>query len=433
MLIYSFQALLENKLKSFLTMFGIIIGIASVMFISSLGNTLNDVIREIYPYLYGQTRDQIWVYVSDDMGHVKYLEPDVVENFIEKYESQMDTYLRTSDYTYDGVLKISDQNYSRSRVFGVSAGYDDFCSLILTEGRFINERDCREVRSSIVISDIAAKNCFGEESALGKEITLQGDSGEYVSYVVVGVYKYLNSDIRESSGRDMRKVATTSFTSYTYHDKLLGYDNYHEGLSYLIMVPRSDMNEEQKNNLVNNAYAYFYNLYGDNYTVTSQIIYSDYRKVDSISFTITAVFLLIASIALVVGGIGVMNTLFISVSERTKEIGIRKALGAKNWTIKWQFLSESLIICSIAGVLGILLGCILDYISTECMPMIIQRVPDSFGIIKPLLLTIDITVQPTIQASVISVCFIVVTGILFGFIPASKAAKMNPVDALREE
>lgn len=185
--------------------------------------------------------------------------------------------------------------------------------------------------------------------------------------------------------------------------------------------------------LINNAYNYFYNLYGDNYLITCQPNYSSYREVDGISFMITAVFLLIASISLIVGGIGVMNTLFISVAERTKEIGIRKALGAKNWTIKWQFLSESLIICFIAGILGILFGCLLDYVCTRYIPMIKQAIPESVGVIKTLLLTLNITVKPTISASAISVCFIIVTGIIFGFIPASKTAKMNPVDALREE
>ena len=414
-------------------MFGIVVGIASVMFIMSLGDFLNQVITKAYPCLYGNINNQIWIYVTNNGGNVECIPQKNIDSFVEQHEKEIDTYLRSSNYTYSGKFVIDNQKYSKTEVVGVSQGYDDYCNLIMVQGRFINEEDCRKRRSSIVISDIAAKNCFGNESPIGKNIELKSNTGEYIQYVVVGVYKYVSSVNHQAHNINAREIQMGAFTSYTYHDMLKGQDNYKMGLQYFVIIPDKNMSISQLNSFVNEAYQYYYKMYGKNYTITSQLILSNYDDVSKISTLITLIFLVISSIALLVGGIGVMNTLFISVTERTREIGIRKALGAKNSYIFLQFISESIILCTVAGVIGIIGGCILDKVYMRYLPAIIRYVPNDFWMIKPFILSEDILMRPTLIGTIVSVGFIILTGIIFGMVPALKAAKMSPVDALRDE
>ncbi|MBQ2016057.1 MAG: FtsX-like permease family protein, partial [Clostridia bacterium] len=147
----------------------------------------------------------------------------------------------------------------------------------------------------------------------------------------------------------------------------------------------------------------------------------------SMSESTNAQLIWIASISLLVGGIGVMNIMLVSVVERTKEIGIRKALGAQNKDIERQFLSETVFICLIGGLLGVLLGLILGFVGAEVGSSVIQsRMPEMEELSH-------VTVHPSMPAILVSVGFSMLTGLVFGLYPARRAARMSPIDALRYE
>jgi putative ABC transport system permease protein len=142
---------------------------------------------------------------------------------------------------------------------------------------------------------------------------------------------------------------------------------------------------------------------------------------------ITIAISVIAAISLIVGGVGVMNIMLVSIVERTKEIGIRKALGAQNSSIRLQFVTESIIICLIGGIIGIITGILNGVIIGKAASVLVEQIYTDY---KDL---ITVSVSPSLSAIIIAVVFSMLTGIFFGYYPANKAAKMNPIDALRYE
>ena len=140
---------------------------------------------------------------------------------------------------------------------------------------------------------------------------------------------------------------------------------------------------------------------------------------------VTVIISVIAALSLIVGGVGVMNIMLVSVTERTREIGIRKALGAKKKTIKGQFVTEAIIICLIGGIIGILVGLLNGELVAIIANKIVASQPDYADLLG------NVKVSPPVGGIIISLIFSTLTGVFFGLYPASKAAKMNPIDALR--
>lgn len=164
-----------------------------------------------------------------------------------------------------------------------------------------------------------------------------------------------------------------------------------------------------------------------NFELQSYDMASELGQIDQVLNVLTIAISVIAAISLIVGGVGVMNIMLVSVVERTREIGIRKALGAKNKSIRRQFMTEAVVICLMGGVIGILIGVLNGFILAQVAGVLVTNYqPDLSGML-------NITVSPSISAIVISVVFSMLIGIIFGYYPAKRAANMSPIDALRYE
>ena len=164
-----------------------------------------------------------------------------------------------------------------------------------------------------------------------------------------------------------------------------------------------------------------------NFELQSYDMASELGQIDQVLNVLTIAISVIAAISLIVGGVGVMNIMLVSVVERTREIGIRKALGAKNKSIRRQFMTEAVVICLMGGVIGILIGVLNGFILAKVAGVLVTNYqPDLSGML-------NITVSPSVSAIVISVVFSLLIGIIFGYYPAKRAANMSPIDALRYE
>ena len=277
----------------------------------------------------------------------------------------------------------------------------------MLRGRFINESDTQRGKYVAVIAKSLADTLFpGNQEILGQEIKIQMDSGGRQTFTIVGVYEdQANSFLMGSAG-----MSSTIYIPISTAYRVLDYtpDGYY--YFYIAVQPGLDYQAFAEES------AGFFNdrFYVKNETMhcEAQSLESMVKQVNDMLGTISTAIAVIAGISLLVGGIGVMNIMLVSVTERTREIGIRKALGAPDSAIRTQFIVESMIICVIGGALGILLGALLGYAGGVLLGM---------------------PAVPSIVSIVIAVGFSMLIGVFFGYYPANKAAKLDPIDALRYE
>ncbi|NRT74796.1 ABC transporter permease [Clostridium beijerinckii] len=418
-ILLAIAGLKASKMRALLTMLGIIIGISSVIAIFSIGSSITaNMSSEIDKA--GINNIQIHLAVKNEdgtQGRVSSKEPEDSDRIsLEQIDSFRDVFKdkinNISIEEMQGEGKVKDGYlYANVTATGVNDGYKDVKNVKIINGRFINDKDIKGMKKSAVVSDKLVNNIFkGKTNPLGKEIKVyMQDTIE--TYVIVGVYKYEASTIMdEGDGGSMvseKDRATSLYVPVTTVKELQKYKNY---TSFNIMPNR---NVDSKK-FVEDIKKYIDKLYKNNKNWTLSV-FNMQNEIEGFTSQLAGMSMgvsAIAAIALLVGGIGVMNIMLVSVTERTREIGTRKALGAKKSHIRMQFITESVIICSIGGIIGVILGIGMAAIACHYLK-------------SPMLISI-----PTI---IISFTFSMAIGVFFGYYPAKKAASLDPIEALRYE
>ena len=407
------EGLRANKMRALLTMLGIIIGIASVIAITSLGDAMSNTLNETLSNVGGRN---IQLYVMPKVVDGTYSNSDednitdeMIERFRQRYGDEIEGLEISNNVGAAKTVDVIPQQ--EMKITGANHDYFTVENVKIVQGRAISDRDVEGEKNVIVISSIMQKNLYGEGSdPIGKEIKVETTYGTE-SFYVVGVYQDPMEDATQSammvamggSGRSTAYIPYTTAKNIT-NDTTKGY-------SMIMLMASPNVSSTE---LATKAAAYFNKFYPEssNSKVEAQSMESIMKEMNTAMSQVSMAIAVIAGISLLVGGIGVMNIMLVSVTERTREIGVRKALGAPNSAIRIQFLVESMIICIIGDILGILLGA-------------------GFGALGGLLL--KTAVVPSLGSIALAVGFSMAIGVFFGYYPANKAAKLDPIEALRYE
>ncbi len=420
------SGIFSNKLRSVLTMLGIIIGIGSVIAIMTVSASLTNSITTKFAEL-GANNVTLGVKQTSEKQEVREngmkfglsgrkssldeedrISDEMIKNISEKYLSYIDT-VALSESIGSGTVASVD-NSANISLTGINSGYYKSEDVTLINGRYITDEDVDGDKAVIMISDKVVENIFDSDAAeaLGKKLYVNMD-GIYYPFYVVGVYEYEENATNFSSSSD-EDVTTSAYIPISTGKKYIHTDDGYEKITLVTNSSVSDVTSfaDDVEEYINQKYYAANDEYQVNATTMSSLTESMSETIDTAAVAIA----FIAGISLLVGGIGVMNIMLVSITERTKEIGTRKALGAKTGSIRFQFIVESMILCLIGGVLGILLG---------------------FGIGAVAASVMGYSASAPFTAIAGSVVFSMAIGVFFGFYPANKAAKMDPIEALRYE
>ena len=409
----AWEGLRAGKMRAFLTMLGIIIGIGSVIGILTVGSGLTDSINSEMSTL-GASNIIVMLQSKSNQqsGFVRgYEDKDLMTNeMIEALRARYPDaikYVSLTSTLASGKAKDGTKTANLS-LDGVNTDYFDANDVKMLAGTTITESDIDSHKMKAVVSDKLVNNLFdgNVQAALGKKISVYTDF-EIYTFTVVGVYKYEQNMMNMSFAAE-EDISTSAYIPISVAQKLSGAA---EGYANLTIMPTSAVSSANFAAVAENFLNKYYKN-NENYQVAAMSMESILSTVDSMMGTVNIAIAAIAAISLLVGGIGVMNIMLVSVTERTREIGTRKAIGATNGNIRMQFVVESVIICSVGGVLGILFGGALGYVGSTL---------------------IGAPAVPKLAYILLAVGFSMAIGIFFGYYPANKAAKMDPVEALRYE
>lgn len=424
----AFNSLMANKLRSLLTMLGIIIGIGAVITITTLGTSVSKTLNKSFD-LMGLNFVEAGVMPRSDIdeGEVYYrpddfMSPEMIYGLLEEYPDRFGWITFGASLGTGTVDNYRDQTIS-TEIDGVGDGNIQFETLRIIMGRDITSRDNMEFRRTAVVSDVFVNQYFKNgENPIGKTVDFVINNAESQSFTIVGVYRMKNTDKKLSPNQKETDLVTKVYVPYETVNKINGTSD--DIIYWPLILIRSEYDFEESKEILEN---YFDELYKNHPRMTTTYYdpHEDMKVISVVLGIVTGVFTLIAMISLLVGGVGVMNIMLVSIVERTREIGVRKALGAKNNDIRLQFVVEAILICLIGGFIGILIGIgnglLLDFVASLYINNFNPDVKDN----------ISIQIEPSIIAIIGSMLFCMLIGIFFGFYPANKAAKMNPIDALR--
>ncbi len=381
----AFKSILSNKMRSFLTMLGIIIGVMSLVVLVSLASGATESVTDSIDELGSNT---LYVSISDDKG--KPIRYDELDEFIESDQLKMAAPYATSSSKISG-----SKDEKTGTIIGTTAAYTEIQNLTLASGRFIKSPDVYNHTNVVVINEDLAKAVIGRTDVVGETISLGG-----TSYQIIGV---LESSTSTSTDEEAYYEAYIPYTSLIRLTDSVGVD-----VTEFYVAATDENNMDQAEIVLENKLKERFNNDEDAYFIMNQSSIAE--AMASVTNTLALLLGGIAGISLLVGGIGIMNIMLVSVTERTREIGIRKAIGAGYWSIMLQFLIEALVV----SLLGCLIGIALSAVAIQ----IIDRVGSvSYGLSTGVIW--------------VSVAFSLLIGVIFGIYPANKAARKKPIDALR--
>ena len=436
----AFRGIWSHKMRSFLTMLGIIIGIASIISIASTIQGTNEQIKQnligagnnnVDVRLY-QGESEYWMDngLPDNISVISDEQKEKIRS-LEGVESA--TFYNRRGYA-DGIT-YRNTSLDSGSVYGVDAEFLKTKGYVIQNGRDFVERDFKEFRKVVLLDDVAVQTLFPGDNPVGKTIELRGEP-----FTVVGC-------IRKS---DAFEPVINSLEDYnTYNQNTNGIVlipdstwpvvyNYDEPEEVRVMASETDLmssvgkkvedimnravtgqtgsgmidSEEEMMDGAGNSGTDSSGTDSRNVSYKAADLLKTVKNLQKVSENTNKQLLWIASISLLVGGIGVMNIMLVSVTERTSEIGLKKAIGARKNRILWQFLTEAAVLTSIGGVLGVIAGVILSQVISK-----MSQTP----------------VAISVPVSVLAVVFSMAIGIIFGLLPSIKAANLNPIDALRHE
>ena len=410
----SIQGIWSHKMRSFLTMLGIIIGIAAIISIVSTIKGTNEQIKQNLVGA-GNNTVEIKLYQND-------WEYEAAYNGLPQGVPIITDEIRESILEIDGVEKASlylNRNYAEGiyyhntslnggKIYGIDEQYFSTCGYQIQKGRGFVDKDYKSFRKVAILDSAAYNSLFGGNEPIDQTIDIQGEP-----FTVIGVCEKSNTF----------KPVINSMEDY-YNYMAAGSDG------GIIFIPDASWSipysyDEPQNLIIRAASTDEMSSAGrkcadllNSYVTSSDIKYkaSDLleqaKSLQELSAATNQQLIWIASISLLVGGIGVMNIMLVSVTERTREIGLKKAIGARKRRILAQFLTEAAVLTSLGGIIGVAAGIV--------MAQVISRISQTPSAIS-------------VPAIIFSVLFSMAIGILFGLLPSIKAANLNPIDALRHE
>ena len=384
------KAIAGNKMRSFLTILGVVIGVVAIVVLVSIGQGANSSVVES---IEGMGTNLITANIN-----ARRMNPIDLDSLNELAQNEAISYVAPIS-TVSGTVKAGATTYDDGVVQGTTPGYESIRNWTVAEGRFLQQPDIDNRSFVAVIGSEAATEMYGTTHAVGETFSLNG-----YTITVVGVLAEVGSSASGSNDNQIlipftlaqRLSNQTSISSF-----------------YVSAVSSSQVAQAQAvvESYLEKAFAnYNTNSFGTQYSVFNQS-----EMLSTLSETTNTLTLMlggIAAISLLVGGIGIMNIMLVSVSERTREIGIRKAIGAARGNILMQFLIESLVVSLMGGVLGLAI---------------------SVAAVNALAPVLQMTLTIPVNVAWMAIGFSVFIGVVFGMYPANKASKLRPIEALRYE
>ena len=392
--IMAFKSLSTSKMRSFLTMLGIIIGVGAVIVIMALGNGMTVYLNDSFTSM-GTTNISVNIVGRGSSRTVS------VEDMYELFDENKDifNYMSPTVSTMAQVRGENNELYSPT-ITGVSESYLDIKDYELEKGDNIRFLDI-ELNKKVCVVGAFYDYVVYSGDAVGKDIKINGDI-----YRIIGVVEEQDDKTNETGVDNFIYIPYSTAARYLARNSTI---------STFTFVASSDDTVDSGIQIIKDRLFETFTS-DDYYSVTSLTEILD--VMNELMDTLILILAAIAAISLVVGGIGIMNIMLVSVTERTREIGIRKALGAKGKHIRMQFVIEAATTSALGGLIGIISGIGLSNILSK----VLQTAMD-----------IDLTAVPTSDSIMVSFGISVAIGVLFGYLPANKAAKLNPIDALHHD
>ena len=411
----SIQGIWSHKMRSFLTMLGIIIGIASIIAIVSTLKGTNEQIKEDLIGA-GNNTVSITLNYGDSAYDQEYgmgdgtaapLLSDEQKEEVRKLDHIEDaTFFYSRSYASN--VYYQNTSFQGGSIYGIDMNYLETRGYMVRSGRGFIQKDFSEMRKVVLVDDNAAENLFAGENPVGKTIEIGAEP-----FTVVGVVQQSDEYLPTIKSIDE-------------------YNEYYQTIMGTVMIPESCWPtvfqfDEPQNAVIRadstdnmssagSAAAEVMNqgidMNSSKFKYKADDVMQQVRNMQKLSESTNTQLIWIASISLLVGGIGLMNIMLVSVTERTSEIGLKKAIGARKKVILYQFLTEAAMLTSIGGVIGVIVGIVLSKVVSR-----ISGAPTAISI-------------PAIIGSVV---FSMLIGVIFGLLPSVKAADLNPIDALRSE